>query len=615
MRFDLSSAAVEWIVRDEVTKIGRVDNHGIEDLEQESRLAAARAVNKIEVGSSDARSKAYIRSAVQNALRNIKRNAHTRKRVPYDAWGRREYVDSLDKPHPFMPDVDMVDTVQDEEGDPEQRSTVRELLTAIEQRISEEHRDAFFRALEDSAHAVKEGRDLKEVRQRMETIFNRLVRTPSPIEMEKRSERILQSLAHRVDDGSPTKEKKKMTKLSAGKITLPVVKPEDLPECHAEAPEAGGRLGYAHEEVDCQNCADKFSCVKASIETSLVAGLTLETDIEVREVLMGRAQFVDVAQRLKQRRQLVKARSEIPDALLLVNFGKVEETETEEEEEEEATEEVASEEPGTEEDASEPTDDGEAAAEETENTESEKETTMAKKKTAKKTTTKAAAKPAKPAKPAAPAKPAKPAKPAPAAKPAKPVKAPAAKRIPSEKRVAISLPGGERYLPQPKELTPDAMATVLGRVQLGQPFDLGTGMQLVRKLRGGEEQVVTIKKNGFEFGGAIYPSLTAAAMWATQRSVNGNTHFGVGSQSCTEIRGPGVPNGRYSKEGSAKTPKAAAPKAAKKVEKAAAPKAAKKVAKAAPAKAAKKVAKAAPAKAAKKAPPPPPAKKKVAKKK
>lgn len=127
--------------------------------------------------------------------------------------------------------------------------------------------------------------------------------------------------------------------------------------------------------------------------------------------------------------------------------------------------------------------------------------------------------------------------------------APKSERKPSDvTRVAI-YSHGQRFLPQPRSLNTEQMAKALARVDLGQPFALTIGMQVVRKRRGEVPVVVTIAKDGFVMDGVTYPSLSAAAQWATKRAASGNDYFSVSAYGCTQVQGKGVPKSVYSRAG------------------------------------------------------------------
>jgi hypothetical protein len=328
-------------------------------------------------------------------------------------------------------------------------------------------------------------------------------------------------------------------------------------------------------------------------------------------VLDGVISFEDAITRMKKRAALVASGGAVPADLSTTQPIVAEKAP--EPEPAPAAEPEAEEAGEDDEDESEPAESAESApASETTNGASEttddgSEDEMATKKGAKKAAKKAAKKSAPPP----------PAKAAKAAKPAKAPKAPKAPkekksragvpRIPKEKRVAIYSEGHHRFLPQPRALDAEQMEAALGRVKLGQTFDLAVGMEIVRKRRDGGEVVVKIAKDGFVMDGVTYPSLSAAGQWASKRAVSGNDFFHTQTYSCTEIRGKGVPGGVFSKQGEGKQAIVGAHGA--KEEKPAAKKAAKTAPKKAPVKKGK---------GTKKAPPPPPPKKaakKAAKKK
>ena len=107
--------------------------------------------------------------------------------------------------------------------------------------------------------------------------------------------------------------------------------------------------------------------------------------------------------------------------------------------------------------------------------------------------------------------------------------------------------GNGRIAPAPKKLDKEKMAKSLERLQLGTSFDVAVGMQLIQKRRSGNDVIVKIKKDGYEWDGDVYGSLSAACMWATHRSVSGNDMFNFTKHSNITIKGKGVPNGSFRK--------------------------------------------------------------------
>jgi len=81
------------------------------------------------------------------------------------------------------------------------------------------------------------------------------------------------------------------------------------------------------------------------------------------------------------------------------------------------------------------------------------------------------------------------------------------------------------------------MLKSMGKIKLGEPIDLDYGMQLVRKDRNDNELIVTLTKQGYEFKGKVYGSLSAAAMVAADSPFrSGNDFFNLVSSGCTEVR-------------------------------------------------------------------------------
>lgn len=602
-------ASFEDIVRREVRRIGYVPGYDLDDLSQEARVAVSLALAKHDASRNTGR--ALVAVAVRNKLVNVKRNATTAGRVPLDHWGRRTHVRSADAPLSNDDATSLVDSTAAPTPVPEESASARELVRALDEKLSKSEMALLVAAFVEgakvsTARARGERVSAAEVERVRSTARDALVRMLG-------QRRMLTETEHRVDRRSEDQMAKKTTK----NVKLPVVKAEDLPECHASLPTGPG---YDPNEVGCRDqCPDKFTCVRDLVNdrSKNTDGRTLDVDTEVRAVLEGALSYEDAIERMKQRNALVESGGAIPDSLSTTKpFVADDETPEGDESAPEETESEESE-PEVEETESEPEEsasDESASAESDETndeTPTEDATMSSKKKGAKKAAKKTATKKA-------------PAKAAPAPKPAKAAKKAAAKksgekksrkgvpRIPAEKRVAIYSEGHHRFLPQPRTLDGEQMSAALARVKLGQTFDLAIGMEIVRKKRDGSEVAVKIAKDGFVMDGVTYPSLSAAGQWASKRAVSGNDFFNTQSYSCTEIRGKGVPGGVFSKQGEGK-PAVVGAHGAKSDD---APK------KKAPAKAAKKApAKKAPAKkapapkkgakkaSAKKAPPPPPPKK------
>lgn len=592
----LHLSTFEDIVRREVRRIGRVPGLDRDDLCQEARIAAARALSLFDAKRQNT-GRSFVATAVRNKLINVKRNAMTNGRVPHDARGRVTLVHSLDAQVPEH-DETWLDRLSDPTPDADEGASARELVRALDARLSKNEMALLVSALVDgakisTAKARGERINADDVERVRVTARDALLRMLG-------QRRMLTNSDHRVDRNQLLEDE--MAKTTTTKVKLPVVKTEDLPECHASLPTGPG---YDAKETGCRDgCPDKFSCVRDLVGDKVknTGKLTLDVDTEVRAVLDGVITYDAAIERMKKRAALVESGGTVPDDLSTTKPIVIA-TETTETETTDAAEETATEVPST-----------ATAATPIENTiddEKKEDATMATKKTKSEKAPKAKA--PKVEKVASPPK---------AAKPPKAPKAPKEKksragvpRIPAKDRVAIYSEGHHRFLPQPRTLDAEQMAAALGRVKLGQTFDLTIGMEIVRKKRDGSEVVVKIAKDGFVMEGVTYPSLSAAGQWASKRAVSGNDFFNVTTYSCTEIRGKDVPSKVFSKQGEGKAAVVGAHGAKDDAEKPAKKAAAKK---AAPAKAAKAKAPPppkAPAKAAKKAPPPPPPAKKAAPKK
>lgn len=553
-------ATYDNIVRKEIWRIGHVPGYDFEDLKQEALVAATRAISRYDPKRGDCRR--LVRSTVRNRLINVKRGGLTSGRTPQDHYGRRMHygVRSLSQPIAIEGDEigTLLDALPSSVTQSDTIATHRELVRVLESRLSKAEMSLLVEVFVEGARLGRnrvrgaKAQALELVRKQARDVLTRLI-----------SHRMLQSSEHRVDHSS---EEEQMAK--AKKVELPPVDVQEV-ECHALAPTGPG---YDPEDPTCHTqCPDKFSCVQALVDsrTKNTKNITLETDQEVKAVLTSLISLEDAHARMKRRLPILQSGGKIPDELSVTvpivvakaakkveaeeEEAEAEESDAESEEEAEAEEEASEEEAETEdaeeeEEASEEQEESteeeaseETAEEEDDEDEEEEETTMATKKSTKKATkaTKATAAKATSAK-----------KPATKAKAAK--KASGAKRgprIPKSERTQIYGKDSNRFLPQAREITEDQMALALSRVKLGQPFELGIGMEIVRKKRDGSEVAVKITKNGFVMDGETYSSLSAAGQWASKRAVSGNDFFNVETYSCTEIRGKGVPGGVYSKLG------------------------------------------------------------------
>ena len=301
---------------------------------------------------------------------------------------------------------------------------------------------------------------------------------------------------------------------------IPPTAPADLPDCHADGknPE-----GYDEGDKTCWGCPDKFVCLPKSIDKKLIDS-TLDADCEVKGVLSKTMTYAEALVRMQHRQNLIADKKPVPkDLSTQPPEGALSKPENISGKEQTDSDEIDSEQ----------TNGGKTMAE--------------KKKNGKPKKTAAKGKPKAPPKPAAAStnkndKPeAQP--PAPKAKPkAKP------KVKPAPKKKAASKPKGEKKsrakkgtdskpLPKPRAVTEEQMLKSMGKIKLGEPIDLDYGMQLVRKDRNDNELIVTLTKQGYEFKGKVYGSLSAAAMVAADSPFrSGNDFFNLVSSGCTEVR-------------------------------------------------------------------------------
>lgn len=525
------------ILRREVRRIGRVPGHDRDDLMQEAMLAAAKALSLFDAKRKNT-GRTFVATAVRNKLINVKRNAMTNGRVPHDARGRVQTLHALDAQVPER-DETWLDRLADPAPATDDAASARELVRALDAKLGKDQMALLVGALVDgakmgAARARGERVLAAEVERVRATARDALMRMLG-------QRRMLTELEHRVDRESED-EMSKTTK-----VKLPVVKAEELPDCHASLPQGPG---YDPNEAGCRDsCPDKFSCIRDLVADTAknTEKRTWAVDSEVQAVLDGTISYDDAIARMKKRAALVASGGAVPADLSTTQPIVVEKAKPE-------PEPAAAEPETSDEGEDDESDEGSAeSAPETTTTNGASETTTndeGEDPMAKKNAKKGAKKSGKKSAPPPPAK---------AAKAPKAPKAPKEKksragvpRIPKEKRVAIYSEGHHRFLPQPRALDAEQMAAALARVKLGQTFDLAVGMEIVRKKRDGSEVVVKIAKDGFVMDGVTYPSLSAAGQWASKRAVSGNDFFNTQSYSCTEIRGKGVPGGVFSKQGDGK---------------------------------------------------------------
>jgi len=550
--------------------------HDADDLAQEARLAVMRALSKLDAARGEGAAATYIRRAIQRALINLRRDSRTHGRAPRTSEGRLAGVYSIDAPSSPEDVRSLVETMPADSDTPEETASMRELVRALEERLSR-YEAAQLRAV------FVEGAKLARARLRGADVDARIER------VRLRARAILEGLLvksdgveEKAEDGTMT-TKKKLNVFQAKNV--PDVSAEDATDCHAanEGPDAAG---YEPSSEDCTvKCPDKFSCLVALVGNRAKnhLKLTLASDSEVEAVTSGEMTWEGFVKRYNERMALLDAGKPVPAALLPKGAASapapaVASDDTGDDD----TGDDASDDEGAEQEAA------TAATTDDDNGNDDEEDPMAKSETTKKASAKKA--PAKKAEPkkAAPkkvepkkaepkkAEPKKaapkkvepkkaapaPAKkgtakkaapkiekaPAPAKKNGKAERAPAKRsRIDPSKRVAIC--EGKRHLPQPRSLSTEEMSEALGRLDFGQKFDLAVGMEIVRKRRAGEQTVVRIAKDGFIWNGTTYPSISAAVMWAEQRSVSGNDFFSIVKHGCTQIQGKAVPGNVVSRGG------------------------------------------------------------------
>lgn len=310
-----------------------------------------------------------------------------------------------------------------------------------------------------------------------------------------------------------------MPKKSKKMEVLPVA---DLPECHATHP-AG--IGYDPGDFACVNqCQDKFTCLPALVDDRKKneKGYTLDTDLDVKGVLTRTFTQDEALERMRKRTAILSAGGVVPAELApmkspppLAEVVAALRNETR----------LPLEEPEVAQ--SSPTPAEPVAVADLDPSVEDAPTFVIKN---------GRRRPVLPKRPKREARPK--------------IKRPTESYkkgtvIDPSLRTAIYGEGKHRWLPMPRGVTEANLIRAIKRIDIGQPFDLAIGMQIVRRRRTGSEIVVTITTEGFMMDGVVYPSLSAAGQWASRRYVSGNDFFHLDKSGMTEIRGPGVPNAVY----------------------------------------------------------------------
>lgn len=519
-----------------------------EDVRQEALIATMRCVKRYR--KDRGLLSAYVRASVRNTVRSMSEHAIAGCHRPKNAWGR-----TWSLPYGFAAVDDVA--IQSNATPIDEAVAAKQLIRKLQPYLAaDEWRllvGVFVEGAE-RARAIVEGRASAQQR-----VQFHLVRSyaRSVLEMIIAGDPTIARQLHPV--GTSQKED------AVGNVVLPETPKEELSDCHPDGKKPGG-----YDPADpkmCPICPDKFTCLPLSIKRKLVPKSTV--DGEVAAVLSGEMLYDVAIQRMKKRDELLTKGKPIPDDLLptcvkakpeaapakAIEDTKAEEPEVEEEESEEDEAEEEEESDDSEEEATE-----EEATEE--EAEPEEEKMAAKKKAAKKAkkakapkakTPKGKAKKGKGEEPSVQAEAVKSAKKAGGKKPAKPKppskekKEKSAKKASDAKAKKDAKPKTTKYadgvlvicgrqVPGPRELTEEEMEKSIARVKIAQPFDLEYGMQIVRKLRGGDEVSVKITKKGWEYKGKLYSSLSTCVWWAKRRLASCNEFFNLETQGGAEIR-------------------------------------------------------------------------------
>ena len=305
----VNAAPWEHVVLSEVHRFGPIVGHDADDLAQEARLAVMRALSKLDAARGEGAAATYIRRAIQRALINLRRDSRTHGRAPRTSEGRLAGVYSIDAPSSPEDVRSLVETMPADSDTPEETASMRELVRALEERLSR-YEAAQLRAV------FVEGAKLARARLRGADVDARIER------VRLRARAILEGLLvksdgveEKAEDGTMT-TKKKLNVFQAKNV--PDVSAEDATDCHAanEGPDAAG---YEPSSEDCTvKCPDKFSCLVALVGNRAKnhLKLTLASDSEVEAVTSGEMTWEGFVKRYNERMALLDAGKPVPAALL-----------------------------------------------------------------------------------------------------------------------------------------------------------------------------------------------------------------------------------------------------------------------------------------------------------
>ena len=307
----------------------------------------------------------------------------------------------------------------------------------------------------------------------------------------------------------------------------PIKDYEDL-TCHALA--GPGAEGYDGADPICINCTAKFSCLPAAVAnpeiwtSRHVRVWEVNDDHEVVLLQHREMTFADLEARIAARDRFVaeymaanpsadnaKILAAVPEDLKVRRHVEPEVPEP--------VEEIPEEQPEAD----------ETAAEE----EASKKPATKKRARKKKVTKPKAAAQEAPKKPATKKKTVT--KPKAPPKPTKPVEATGDRPLHRDGQL------GKRgkNVPSPKPVSEEDMTKAISKIKLGVRIEWEYGFQIVRKVRGGDEHIATLTKNGFLFNGddQLYASLSAVSQVASGTPGRaGNDYFGILKSHNTEVR-------------------------------------------------------------------------------
>lgn len=270
----LTPEKTEQIIKYEVQRAGTATGYDFEDMMQEARIAAERALSRVDPSLSAGL--LFARTTIRRTLARVKTAQRRQKRVNHASTGEivRDWsFEAIEFAVGDNPEASTHDAIE-----------LKRLLAACEfndvaglvdviQSLSSASVSAIQKAYSDPQDRLRAFVGILQKSQKRDRTTWRNPMTTALIE--------------------------------------PVI-PTDLetPECHAEG---AAPQGYDKDETSCQDCPDKFSCLKKSIDNK-ITDWTLDDDGEVWALWTGRLTYAQAIQRLANREKLNRDGEEIPES-------------------------------------------------------------------------------------------------------------------------------------------------------------------------------------------------------------------------------------------------------------------------------------------------------------